>query len=489
MAVGRVLLRRVGRLVNGQGAASAFLCLALAACLPGNDGKPGAKARLHSPPIVVAKPRTLLLALDGLPFRDVEKAIARGAFADWPKPVPLVSPFPSMTNVGFAALFEPFGVAPSEGYEIHHFDRIRNEIVGGNPFAYDSETMAWTGMLDASLKGLASKLSMYTSPRKTARRELSMIEDVLLSSQREIVIGYIGSTDGVVHLKGDENAVQYLRELDRDLEGLRWRHLEATGRPLRVVIFSDHGNGDVKVHGAKGFARLLRQAGLRVTDRLEQPHDVVAPTFGLVNYGALFLRPEDAETAARAIASHDSVDLVAWRSAQETIEVLSRSGSARVRWREAGARRRIAYDCAEGDPLRIAAARSRLAASGSLDLRGFADEDDWFRETGVGDFPDPLRRLVDALAGDRVLNPATVLFSLRPGRCWGWLSARAGSWLKGGRLKGTHGGLDRESSLGVFLTNDPELAPAAAVQASRALASLASDVVAERIESRQVARY
>jgi hypothetical protein len=88
------------------------------------------------------------------------------------------------------------------------------------------------------------------------------------------------------------------------------------------------------------------------------------------------------------------------------------------------------------------------------------------------DFPDPLRRLVDSLDGTFVGNPATVIYSLDPGYAMGIWSAHVGVRIKGGHLEGTHGGLDRDSSLGFYLTNVPEAPEGPAVPAARALAPL-----------------
>ena len=116
--------RRAGRLASVRSAARAVLLAALLgpsprlaqAAGPGPEEAPG--------------PRTLILALDAVPFRVAAEACRRGAFADWSPLAALVAPFPSMTHVGFASLFLPFGVAPSKGYEIHHFDTTANDVVG-----------------------------------------------------------------------------------------------------------------------------------------------------------------------------------------------------------------------------------------------------------------------------------------------------------------------------------------------------------------------
>jgi hypothetical protein len=321
---------------------------------------------------------------------------------------------------------------------------------------------------------------MYATPGRTARWEVRQAEKILLDSRLPWIMAYVGATDGFQHVRGDRATVQFLLALDRKLTALRRRHREETGRELRLVLFSDHGNGREKVRGASGFRRLLRRAGLRVVRHLECPDDVAAPTFGLVNYGAVFLRPPRAETAALALARHEAVDLVAWRSGHRKIAVVSRAGRATIRWRRSGDRRRYAYEDQGGDPLLLAEARERLAARGRLDPVGFAREGEWFEETALLPYPDPLRRLVDALAGHRVRNRAAILFSLAPDRAWGLRTARAGSWIQGGRMEGTHGGLDRASTMGFLLTDDPALAPPPVVRADRALAPFAAAVGIEQ---------
>ena len=468
------LRRRPGRGL----ALSAAAPVLLVALLPYATARPPEGEPLAPPQTA---PRTLLLALDAVPFRVAEEACRRGAFAGWPSPAALVAPFPTMTHVSFASLFLPFGVAPSRGYEIHHFDTTANEIVGGGPLEYAKESPAWNDLLDAPGRNLMSKLSNYTSPRKAARKELAEIENEVLASPREIVIAYLGATDGIIHLQGDDQEVAFLVELDQRLRALAQRHLEARGRPLRIVLFSDHGSGRCKIHHAGSFERLLREAGLRVVERLEGPDDVVAPTFGLVNYGALFLRDAGrAETAARAMVRHEAVELAAWSPEPGVVEVVSRSGRGRVLWRGPAGAVRYAYEDGGGDPLRLSVARRRLEAVGLLDAAGYAGENDWLRETAFEDFPDPLRRLADALTGDRILNRATVLFSLGPCWSWGWRSAVAGAWIRGGRLEGTHGGLDRDSTLGFLLVSDPALPRPRAVRADVALAPFADAVRAGR---------
>ena len=65
-----------------------------------------------------------------------------------------------------------------------------------------------------------------------------------------------------------------------------------------------------------------------------------------------------------------------------------------------------------------------------------------------------------------------MLFTIEPGYAWGRRAGFVGARLKGGKLEGTHGGLDSVSSSGFFLVNDPSLDPGRPVSSSDALTFL-----------------
>lgn len=420
-----------------------------------------------------ATPRTLILALDGIPYRVVEQARAQGAFENWPATSRLVAPFPSLTNVSFTAMLQPFGVEAAPGYEIHHFDLERNRVVGGTPIGYAERAFAWRDAFDVVARSFRAELAAYAMPGAKSRSELDDVVEALEMPDCDPVLAHVLATDALQHLRGDETVVRFLLRLHTWIRETQVAHRARHGRDLRVVLLSDHGNGGKKIRSVGNVRKRLRRAGLRVTDRLERPGDVVAPTFGVVSYGALFLADEnDAETAARAIAGHAGVDLAAWREAPHEVRVASASGMARILWRGDTPRRQIAYLAGSHDPLRLNSVLAALRVAGRLGDDGFADEADWLNASAAADFPDAPRRLVDAFSGDDVANQATVIFSLAPGRAWGWRSAHIGSWFSGGRIETTHGGLDREATLGFMLTDDPDLNLPAAVTAESALSGL-----------------
>ncbi len=415
-------------------------------------------------------PNTLILALDGVPYRVVVEARARGAFAGWAEPRPLVSTFPSMTNVGFVALLEPLGSSRMRGYELRHYDYERNRVGGAGMNGMKKQSGAWRVLFDASERSLCSKFGALLWPHRAAQGEIGLVEKLVLEEPSELMLGLVAATDNAMHLRGDEPVLRMLLELSERLETLRRRHAELHGRPLRIVIVSDHGNGGGKIRTTDGFKKTLREAGFRPAERLSAPDDVVLVTFGVCGYGALYLAHDRAERAARAGLTHEGVALAAWIDGEGRMRVLGRTGEAVVRWRTTGKERELSYESLRGDPLQHAAARDALRAAGRLDDAGFGLESAWFEATASEAYPHALARLVDALDGRFVRNAATVLLSFEPGYAWGLGMARLGAWLLGGHLEATHGGLDRVSTWGVYMRTDDDGQPATPMRSDTALA-------------------
>jgi hypothetical protein len=426
-------------------------------------------ARAACPAPDSAAPRTLVIALDGVPYRVVEQARQQGAFEGWPETRPLVSTFPSMTNVGFTAILEPLGARPIGGYERRYYDAELNKVWGSGQAASKKTVFAWTEYFQVKSRSYYDKARIYLAPRSKSLGELGDVEALALEAPTELMLAHVAATDSLTHLRGDEATVEVVVEMSRRIEALRRDHEQRHGRPLRIVLLSDHGNTTGKVSTVRGIRDLLREAGLRPAKKLERPDDVVPVTYGVVGYGTLFLRPEHAEAAARAVLGHPGVQLAAWVSGAEEIRLAGPGGEAVIRWRDEGETRRLSYRDTVDDPLLLSEIVSGMEQDGLLDAKGYASAEAWFDTTASHEFPDPLTRIVDSITGTYVTNAATVIFSLAPGWGWGVPSARFGASMVGGKLEATHGGLDRESTWGFFLRSDPYPDTAAAVRADLAL--------------------
>jgi hypothetical protein len=364
----------------------------------------GAQAA-ECPQLDPQSPRTLILALDGVPYESVRTAQELGAFRGWGQSRPMVSPFPSMTNVGFAAILQPFGADPIPGYEVRLYDPESNTVGGGG---IGSLKFDWRNQFEIQIEGFWDKVGLYMTPKKNTFTEMKHVEEYVLNSDDELMMALISSTDSLTHFNGRAGIVRVLLELSDRIEELRRRHEDVHGRSLRLVMLSDHGNVGDKVRRPSGLKRVLKKAGLNPSKHLEGPDDVVPVTYGVVSYGVLYLDPAHAEKAARAVLSHTGVHLAAWRQGDREIRLVSNEGEASLFWREAKPHTYYAYRVHEGDPLHLLEAQALMRNAGLVDDEGFATRDDWFEWTAFSDYPDSPTRLVESLNGAWVSNAATV---------------------------------------------------------------------------------
>jgi hypothetical protein len=280
----------------------------------------------------------------------------------------------------------------------------------------------------------------------------------------------------LMHFIGDPAALEALEEAAQLVEEMRKRHVEERGRPLRVILVSDHGNTFGKVAiVVDAIKAALQEAGLRNSKKLKHANDVVLAAYGVVGYAAFFSDPANAETIATALSEVEGVAFAAWQSDEHEISVRTAEGLARVDWLGPPSARRLRYVPERGDPLGLIDALAAMEDEGDLDAGGFASREDWFTRTASADNPDGLARLTDSLSGTWVANPATVIVGLKPGYACGGRSVRIGAWFKGGHLEATHGGLDRDSSWGFFLDSDPGHDYPPVLRVDRALAEFADE--------------
>jgi len=426
---------------------------------------------LASPGTEEGPPRVLVLALDGVPYRAAAAAFEGGAFAGWPAPRPLVAPFPSMTNISFTVMLTPFGTEPISGYEVRHFDPEHNEMISGI-VNYKKYAYVWRDYFQVADKTKARKIASYTRPRSTFWNVVQEAQEEVLMTDRDVVLAYVLAADVIGHFDGGDALTDFMTRMWDWVQQVQTLHEETHRRPLQLILLSDHGNSQGKVRHTKGLQKMLKQAGFRVTSHLKKPNDVVAPTFGVVNFGVLYLDPALAEKAARTVVTHEGVELAAWVSGAQRLTVLSPDGEARIGWRDEEGGRRFCYEPVSGDPLLLAPLAALLEERGRTDGGGCAAERDWFESTVFHEYPDPLRRLVDSLTGTYVRNPATVIYSLDPGYAMGIWTAKVGVRVMTGHLEGTHGGLDGASTLGFYMTDVPDPPQGPAVSADEALLPL-----------------
>ena len=408
-----------------------------------------------------ALPARLVLALDGVAYRDLQSlqaGVTRTNF--WGRSARLqaftadegyfpvsrmISTFPSASDVAWTDIF---GDHPLPGYQRTYYSVAANALITLNGV---TTTMEHEHQMDWQVQNGFIRTMGYLFPVHTLRYEMAGLEANFWRAlgRDQNYYAYFRATDDSQHL--DRDILPLLCWLDQRLQKMRARYRSSTGRDLPIVLLSDHGHN----HAGRGIrAReraFLERAGYRVATTIAGPRDVVLPIVGVENWIEVHCDPRATEALAARLCQLAGADVLAATLPAQPNRFLvlnSRGERAEIAWRPAD--NAFRYAPAPGDPLGYRPVLASLAQNHQLDADGFAAAEAWMAASRAHHYPLAVERIVRGLTRG-ALNPATILISLDNRYV-------NDSWLvqQGSRLVScgsTHGGLDDVCSDGILLSN------------------------------------
>ena len=406
-----------------------------------------------------ALPKRLILALDGIAYRDMQALQAgvtykdlkgrqfhRQAFHQGYFPVSrLISTFPSTSDVAWTDIF---GDRPLPGYQRTYYSAAANSQIAINGI---TTTMEHERQMTYDLESGLLRTLGYVFPRLTFKYEVHDLMKNFLKQKNggDYYYAYIRTTDDAQHLSAD--ILRLLCALNEKLEELRARYRAQEGRELEILILSDHGNNKAGPAKRVEVRSFLKQAGYRVTKSIRDSKDVVLPTAGIESWVEIHNAPAETERLAELLTHLEGVDVLTARvpGQDNRFLVLNAKGErAVIEWNPA--KNSFRYATESGDPINYGPVVEALARKGQLDAEGFAPSDAWMAETMTNRYPLALERI--ARGHTRVtLNPATILISLDNRYVHAsWLIKKGSERV---RFGGTHGALDDINSTGILLSN------------------------------------
>jgi hypothetical protein len=371
----------------------------------------------------------LVIVLDSICYDMVEQAYLSGRFRLFTPPCRTVPPFPVMTDLCLAELFD---CSPSTAVETEYYDG-QKLVDGWSTYGREANSR-WLEGVDV-FSPYSSHAHIYTHADRGYDEELRQIETAFLHDRGADLVTYVVASSALGAANGRNGHASGLVRLDRFCQSLIHR---CRGR-VNITLLSDHGHYftlakyvDLDVE--------LRRLGYRVTQRLSGPTDVVVPAFGMVTYAGLYTRSPS--RVARDLLGIEGVEITSMRDADGDVHVFSRDGAARIRRREG----KFRYHCDYGDPLQLKPIFSGLNENGRVDADGFVDDRTLFEAAHNHLYPDAIARLYRAFNG-LVEHTPDVLVSFSEGRFWGspFMSAIYD-------LHGSHGNLNLPGSSGFVMT-------------------------------------
>ncbi len=362
------------------------------------------------------KTRRLALALDGVPWQAIDEVRGEGRFRIFNAPARVVSPFPTMTNIGMNAML---GAKKTLGYENLYFDREQGRMCGGamkyiKPRKRDEERRGYNHLLDYE-EPMQYEFLVYVVPDRVFSSDLSRMIDAFKRSSAPVFYAFLKSTDGIIHLGGREKLFAVLRDIDAALGELYEDHQGE----LEIIVYSDHGNALVPFERVSMKTHLARY-GFEPSGRINNSRSVIIPGFGLCSYAPVYTAIENRRPLADALAELPGVDFSVFLPVDDEsgniTELMGTRGRARIHYDETLGGFR--YEQIEGDPLALARIIDGLESQGLIDERGYARDRAWFEATKDHLYPDALSNIWSSVR-EHVESAADVLVSFEDGYCYG----------------------------------------------------------------------
>lgn len=401
------------------------------------------------------KTQVLIIAVDAIPYRVVkslmhEKQDRSELFRGMHPPIALINAFPANSDLAWTAILEPFGIARPMGYEARYFDAKKKIVIGGDSLIEPHSP--WKDFFDWRLKGVVTGAIAYGWPKKFSIKEFNSGLDAFLHSSKPVFSIYIISTDGVGHIHGPQAQRTVLKTIARGLARFRKEH---PGRRFHTVILSDHGmagDGKPLKNTWVDVRRAIRKAGFRFRQTQKQPRDVVMIPYGLLSSFVIYGHSKKSKELAQAVVQVPGIDLCV-TNGKASWKVYNARGQARIDRRHRKGRYEWRYQAHDADPLSYLSVIKRLQRLVPSAKANWFTDDLWLQESRHHHHPDALYRISRAFS--LVKNPASVVCSVAPGHMFGALTTEYVARMTIGRLRWTHGALDRQSSLGFILHDLP----------------------------------
>jgi len=408
-----------------------------------------------------ALPARLVLALDGVAYRDLQTlqaGITRTNF--WGRtrrlqaftategyfPVGrLISTFPSISDVAWTDIF---GDRPLPGYQRTYYSAAANSLM-----AFDgvTTTMEYERQMDWQAQNKLVRAMGYLFPERSFRYEMHglAVDFFNRASQPRTYYAYFRASDDAQHL--DRDIFALLCQLDQQLQKLRARYQAREGRDLEIVMLSDHGHN----HAGRGIRvrprAFLEQAGYHVVNSISGPRDVVLPIAGVESWVEVHCDPRATEKLAGLLCQLTGVEVLAAAVPDQSNRFLvmnAKGERAGLEWNPS--RNSFRYAPVDGDPLKYRPVLDALARNHQLEAGDFASAESWTAATMSHHYPLALERIAQGLTRG-ALNPATILISLDNRYVNDSWPVQQGSRLVD--CGSTHGGLDDLCSDGILLSN------------------------------------
>ncbi len=379
--------------------------------------------------------RHLFLCLDAVPYSVFMKAKANGLFKNFEPPSRMISTFPALTNYAWSVILNAGEV---EGYQTRYYDPVMNRLEGGFKDLFKSK--GFPNKFDYIQENVIIQLQAYIFGRSGIDKKMrSLGEKVLSSNTPRLFFAFIGISDIIAHMKGEEGLQKILLAVDAGLNQIQKDHLKKFNEPLEVTMQSDHAN-TLQKGQVLNIYKTLKEFNFNPVKSLKNPDDVIYHTSGILSVAPFFIQEPRRVELAQVLAKQPWAELTAtYNKNTGHFLILSQAGSVEVEYDQENNAFRM-KNLQGKDPIGL--------IEQGIAMEEWIPQSDVFKASLSTNFPDALKRIQMGMNGNTVKYPASVLVSIKYG--YESSSSRFMNWFSGIKKNrhGTHGGLAALDSVG-----------------------------------------
>ncbi len=402
----------------------------------------------------------ILIAIDGFSFNALHTAQNRGLFSEYKNGGAHIAPFPSMTDLSWSKVMKTtqlFGqIGRIRSVEATYFDES-TQTVQGDPRDYYRRLAFpkyYMGAFHSYFNPYFESL-VYFPTEEIPKMEIKfVVDDLLTKAPSPIWTAYIGCIDSTAHTQKNR-LFPVLETLDNELKRLT-NELKQKNIIADIVLVSDHGNRGQFQEGASDetelipyeISNIIKKAGMNFSQKIEKNGDVAIPLLALGSWAPIYIHnPEQKNQLINYLKytpGFDSVTFVKTRTKNFIdIAFVTPNESASIRYDYS--KNLYYYFPHTGNPLNI----PLKWQSNSTHYIGI-NSNIALELTYNSNYPDSIFRLVDAASNEDFEYPDFIL------------NIKDGYYIKGPldspvKMYRTHGSLSKNSSLGIFVSNNLKL--------------------------------
>ncbi len=269
----------------------------------------------------------LLIALDGIGFQTFQKMYKGGYFREFVTLAPLVSTFPTISGPNWNRLLR---IPVTKDFTTDKYFDLSESYADGKGrikghLLKAVQEFSWHDFFDFIPQTALERLFIIGWSFTASRHFVDIFQRDFLKKDQKFYAVYFSVPDYLAHLKGESFILDLLKHLDQTLLQIQKQIMKKHKKPLKITLFSDHGNVYVKPKFIN--YKKMTEKGWNLSNHLKDLKDIVLHVPEILSFAALYCQDSQRKALAKDVTQLEGVHLSAFSQNRSEIEIFSSMSS------------------------------------------------------------------------------------------------------------------------------------------------------------------